>query len=102
MKILMIEGSPHKNGTSNTIAAEFIKGAESAGQTVETVDAVRTKIGGCLGCIVCQPEPCACRRTARIRGHEAKAKSVPVRCSAVARKHLTTGTGLPSPNDDIS
>ena len=47
-------------------------------------------------------EPRACRRTARIRGHEAKAKSVPVRCSAVARKHLTTGTGLPSPNDDIS
>ena len=54
MKILMIEGGPHKNGTSNTLAAEFIKWAESAGHTVETVDAVRTNIGGCLGCIVCQ------------------------------------------------
>ncbi|MBE6521049.1 MAG: flavodoxin family protein [Thermoplasmata archaeon] len=59
MKILMIEGSPHKNGTSNTLAAEFIKGAESAGHTVETVDAVRSKIGGCLGCNVCQTgAPC--------------------------------------------
>lgn len=53
MKILMIEGGPHKNGTSNTLAAEFIKGAESAGHTVETVDAVRSKIGRCLGCNVC-------------------------------------------------
>lgn len=59
MKILMTEGSPNKNGTSNTLAAEFIKWAESAGHTVETVDAVRTKIGGCLGCNVCQTgAPC--------------------------------------------
>jgi multimeric flavodoxin WrbA len=59
MKILVIEGSPHKNGTSNTLASEFIRGAKFVGHEVEVFDAARSKIAGCLGCGRCQTgEPC--------------------------------------------
>ena len=30
MKITVLQGSPHKNGSSNTLANEFIKGAKEA------------------------------------------------------------------------
>lgn len=39
MKILMITGSPHRNGTSNTLAREFAKGAEEAGHEADIYDA---------------------------------------------------------------
>ena len=31
MKILVLEGSPHKNGSSNLLADNFIKGAKESG-----------------------------------------------------------------------
>ena len=34
MYIVMITGSPHKNGTSALLADEFIKGAEESGHSV--------------------------------------------------------------------
>ena len=53
MKILMITGSPHRNGTSNTLAREFAKGAEEAGHEVDIYDAARRNIHPCLGCDGC-------------------------------------------------
>lgn len=38
MKILVLEGSPHKNGTSNTIANEWIRGAKENHHEIEVID----------------------------------------------------------------
>ena len=34
MKIVVLEGSPNKHGSSNMLANEFIRGAQEAGHTV--------------------------------------------------------------------
>ena len=39
MKILLITGSPHKNGTTEVLAAEFIRGAHQSGHDVIRFDA---------------------------------------------------------------
>jgi len=53
MKILVLEGSPHKKGSSNLLADNFIKGAKESGHEVRIYDAAHAKIGGCRGCNVC-------------------------------------------------
>ena len=53
MRIVVIEGSPHRDGSSNMLAREFIRGAEGAGHTVRVFDAAHSKIGPCRGCDVC-------------------------------------------------
>ena len=53
MKILVIESSPHKHGSSNLLAAEFRRGAEEAGHDVTVFDAGHTKLTPCLGCGAC-------------------------------------------------
>lgn len=59
MKIVVLEGSPNKNGSSNLLATEFIRGAEEAGHFVQVVDAADADIHPCTGCIYCGYEgPC--------------------------------------------
>lgn len=53
MKILVLKSSPHKNGTSNTLANEFIKGADSVGHKINIVDLSTAKIKPCQGCNYC-------------------------------------------------
>ena len=53
MRILVIESSPHKNGSSNLLADNFICGAREKGHTVNTFDAARASLNPCLGCEVC-------------------------------------------------
>ncbi len=53
MKILVLEGSPRKKGSSNTLAEQFIKGAEEAGHTVKLLDVAHMNIHPCLGCGHC-------------------------------------------------
>lgn len=53
MKITVIESSPHKNGSSNMLAGEFIRGAEDAGHHVTVFDAASADIAPCLGCDAC-------------------------------------------------
>ena len=53
MRILMIESSPHKHGSSNLLAERFIEGAKEAGHQVETFDAARANLHPCLGCDAC-------------------------------------------------
>ena len=53
MKIVMLLGSPNKNGSSNLLAGRFADGAREAGHTVELVDAAHADIHVCTGCIHC-------------------------------------------------
>lgn len=60
MNIIMITGSPHKNGTSAILAEQFQKGAEEAGHNVDRFDAALEKIHPCIGCdkCGCGEKPC--------------------------------------------
>ena len=59
MKIVILEGSPNQNGSSNLLAGAFIRGAQEAGHTAEVIDAAHSKIHPCTGCIRCGYEgPC--------------------------------------------
>ena len=53
MKILILEGSPNSNGSSNMLAEEFIKGAEEAGHEVTAISVVHSKVSPCTGCVSC-------------------------------------------------
>ena len=59
MKIIVLESSPNKNGSSNLLADCFKQGAEEAGHSVEVVDTAHANIHPCIGCIHCGYEgPC--------------------------------------------
>lgn len=53
MKIVVLTGSPHKNGTSALLAERFIAGAQEAGNTVFRFDAAFEELHPCLGCDAC-------------------------------------------------
>ena len=53
MKIIMLEGSPNRNGSSAMLAGEFAKGAEEAGHEVEMLPAAHSQISPCIGCVSC-------------------------------------------------
>ena len=59
MKIVVLEGSPNKNGSTHILADCFRQGAEGAGHTVELIDVAHADIHPCIGCIHCGYEgPC--------------------------------------------
>lgn len=59
MRIVVLEGSPNKKGSSNLLTDEFIRGAEEADHTVEIIDAAHADIHPCIGCVRCGYEgPC--------------------------------------------
>ncbi len=54
MKIVVLKGSPHVKGTSNTLASEFIKGAAESGHKIAEYDLAHGNIiHPCLGCNAC-------------------------------------------------
>lgn len=53
MKIAVLEGSPNKNGSSNMLAGEFIRGAKEAGNEVAVIDTACADVHPCNGCIHC-------------------------------------------------
>ena len=59
MRIVVLEGSPNRKGSSNLLAEEFIRGAKEAGHTAEIIDAVHADLHPCTGCVRCGYEgPC--------------------------------------------
>lgn len=59
MKIVILEGSPNKKGSSNLLADCFRQGAEEAGHSVEIIDTAHARIHPCTGCVRCGYEgPC--------------------------------------------
>lgn len=59
-KIVVITGSPRKNGNSFAMTDAFIKAAEGKGHTVTRFDAAMKKIGGCHACETCFSTGKAC------------------------------------------
>jgi multimeric flavodoxin WrbA len=60
-KVLVLLGSPRKNGSTATLAQQLIKGAEDAGAQVESIYLNAQKVSPCQGCYVCQkPESKGC------------------------------------------
>ena len=59
MKIILLQGSPNKEGSTNILVEEFIKGAESSGHVVIRFDVATMNINPCTGCVACGYEwPC--------------------------------------------
>lgn len=59
MKILVLTGSPRKNGNSNTLADNFIKGATEAGHEVVRFDSAFKNVHPCIACNSCGMDgPC--------------------------------------------
>ena len=57
---MVIESSPHKNGSSNLLAENFVRGAKEAGNTVTVFDVAKANIHPCLACEVCgMSGPCS-------------------------------------------
>ena len=59
-KVLILEGSPRRNGNSAILSDEFARGAEEAGCSVEKIQIAHKKIAGCLGCNGCYRNGGAC------------------------------------------
>ena len=53
MKIVVLTGSPHRNGTSALLADRFIAGALESGNAVFRFDAAFEELHPCLGCDKC-------------------------------------------------
>lgn len=55
-KIMVLTGSPRKNGNTNTVAGWFVEGAKEVGADVEVIDVARLKSrnNGCIACMGCQ------------------------------------------------
>ena len=58
MKIAVITGSPHKDGTSAFLADNFIKGAQDAGHSVYRFDAAFKNISHCQADEYCHTQNC--------------------------------------------
>lgn len=63
MKIVVLTGSPHKNGTSALLADRWIQGAREAGHEVFRFDAAFETVHPCIGCDACGcgTHPCVFR-----------------------------------------
>ena len=53
MNILVLTGSPRKNGNSNTLADHFIRGAQESGHSVTRFDAAQSNVHPCIACNKC-------------------------------------------------
>lgn len=60
--ILVITGSPRKNGNTDMLAEAFAKGARAKGHTVTLFNATK-KVGGCKACDTCWSKGQACSFT---------------------------------------
>ncbi|MBQ8599944.1 MAG: flavodoxin family protein [Clostridia bacterium] len=53
-KVLILSGSPRKNGNSDILCDEFARGAIEAGHEVEKVHVAEKNIGYCRACYACR------------------------------------------------
>lgn len=60
MNILMVYGSPHKNGTTHALAEAFLDGVNQNAHVIETVWLGEKKVAPCLGCEYCKTHDGTC------------------------------------------
>ena len=53
-KVLILSGSPRKNGNSDILCDEFARGAAEAGNHVEKIRVSEKNIGFCRACYACR------------------------------------------------
>ena len=53
-KILILNGSPRKNGKTASLVKAFVDGAEASGNEIKNLYLQDMNIGGCLACEGCQ------------------------------------------------
>ena len=59
MTIIVLMGSPNRNGSTGMLVENFKKGAEESGHSVEVIDVCHANIHPCTGCVKCGYEgPC--------------------------------------------
>lgn len=58
-KVLILSGSPRKNGNSDILCDEFMKGAIESGNEVEKIRVAEKNIGYCRACYACKKGACA-------------------------------------------
>jgi len=56
MKVLGIMGSPHKDGTTDMLVSEVLRGAKDSGSEVQKISLVDKKIDYCRGCRECMKD----------------------------------------------
>lgn len=56
MEILVLNGSPRKNGNTSSLLKAFREGAQSSGHKVVQFDVAHMNIHGCIGCDSCYKE----------------------------------------------
>lgn len=52
-KVLILSGSPRKDGNSDMLCNEFMRGAAESGNDAEKIRVAEKKIGFCTGCYAC-------------------------------------------------
>lgn len=58
--IVILSGSPRKNGNTNLLCRQFQQGAEEAGHSVRFIPLAEKRIGFCRACDVCMRSGGAC------------------------------------------
>lgn len=53
MKIVILQGSPNRDGSTAILVEEFARGAREAGHAVERIDVAHEDIRPCRGCVAC-------------------------------------------------
>lgn len=51
MKIIILQGSPNKNGSTSILVEEFTRGAKSSGHSVKRFDIAEMNIKPCSHCV---------------------------------------------------
>lgn len=54
MKILILNGSPHLDGSTSFMTSAFEEGAKEAGHTIVSVNVAHKNIKGCMACEYCR------------------------------------------------
>lgn len=53
-KVIAISASPRKEGNSDILCDQFLKGAAESGHTVEKINLRQAKLGYCMACYACR------------------------------------------------
>ena len=53
MNVVILQGSPNRDGSTAILCEEFARGARQAGHDVERIDVAQADVHPCTGCVAC-------------------------------------------------